>query len=164
MPGDADLTKSINSTGDIEKRRRAIILELEKMKVDAKAKGKVFDFNNMWNRLPDSTGISPQYQGAMQLKWQDRVMSEKVSESGESELSTQTTHRKFYEQLDNIISALSLQGKINMEEIHKWVDLFSKGNPTFAQRDEGSKRLQEILEPIYIEMRLLGFSHFDLHR
>ena len=98
----------------------------------------------------------------------DRMaMASVITERGESILSTKTTRRAFIAFLSEIMNKLSQEDKLDAKEI---VSLVQELNARNKKKDTGErddvtsiqKRITELLEPIYIEMRLLGFSDYDM--
>ncbi|HEY4513688.1 MAG TPA: hypothetical protein VJH06_04235 [Candidatus Paceibacterota bacterium] len=167
MAGDADLTKSINNIGNIEERREAIILELKDKKAKIEAMGHEFSFLNLWTWIPDENGVTPMHV-MLNDKILDRMaMASVITERGESILSTKTTRRAFIAFLSEIMNKLSQEDKLDAKEI---VSLVQELNARNKKKDTGErddvtsiqKRITELLEPIYIEMRLLGFSDYDM--
>ena len=148
---------------NLEIRRQAIIMELARLKQEAAQKGKAFDFNNFRHKLPGgSTRWAAEF-----TKLTDKAMHQRGQEYGGevSELSFTKTRGEFFNIIDDVIQRLEKEDKIKLERLQSLNKIIEESMMGLTSPEEGKKasqQIEEALEPLYIELRLLGFSHYDL--
>lgn len=153
----------LNEQKELEKRRQAIVFELGQRKAEAARKNTNFDLNNLRGKLPGGT-----------TRWvvnfaklTDKPMHERGQDyEGEvSELSFDTTNREFFTTIDEIIQHLESEGKISLDRLQQLIKIIAdaqEGKVIPKTGRQANKELEEALEPLYVELRLKGFSHYDL--
>jgi hypothetical protein len=119
--------------------------------------------------MPDENGNGTGY--AMQaaglgLDAPMLTMDEMRDPASKQLFSYHLTWRDFYSMRDQVLQKLEKEGKINIAEMKAAIKnlMANKNNPTSPEMLALKRNLEEMLEPVYIEMRLLGFTEKELGR
>jgi len=140
--------------------RKQILEELGKRKQAAKQRGEVFDSNNFYSKILDRNYQNGGYARSVvtQIKAMDKTMHNKADSFAGyyGEKSFVVTNKVFFETIDGIMARLGLQ-----EEFQRLWDIYM-GRSVGMEQEEALNKLTELLEPVYIELRMMGFSHQDL--
>jgi len=146
----------------LEAKRAEIIKELEwrnKRPTQKDSVDRLPGLNNFFLLFLGTKGVPiTQENLASEL---DQPMCKKQPRFGESELAKKTTWREFFRISDEVIKRLNNEKVINLEKIKKIIHkIYHPGKEKIGPKIY--KELENEIMPVYMELRLMGFSHFDL--
>ena len=140
--------------------REAVLEELAQRKKALGEGGQELLFNNFKSRILDKNHPSGGYGRHKTIKvgCMDQPMHNKSESNAalHSEKAFITTWRDYYKNIDEIAERLGLQDKLQ-----ELIDIY-KGRNTGMTKQQAYKAINELLEPVYVELRLMGFSDYDL--
>lgn len=138
------------------------------------------DFNNLWLRMPDNSGLSPDYQslaGLPPYDFHESFLKNTMSVEAQrgvvelTEMTFKTTWQEYFQKLNEILERLEAEKKINLAKIKNHVQGILDSQQgreippkTAEEYEQDRKAFNKMLEEIYIELRMLGFSHYEVIR